>query len=621
MKIKFLISILIILYVYNSCDLMSQDIPYLLIKGNVISKNPLNIYSLKDGAIIEVIQNNVRTQKIITDKNGNFEIKLPYQNEYIIEISKQGLIKKIFVINTIVPSSYNFRKQSTYKFSVSIFPIIEDIDLSIFESPIARISYYSEKEGFFFNYDEARQINFQVKEIENMVLVTILLKEKNYKNCIKFGNISFNIKSYEKALMYFTEASGIYPEEKYPKQKVSEIYKILINEKDYQYTIQISDNLFNLGKYQKAKDGYIKALILKPTDQYPALRIIEINKIINKMFSDSLFFRAIISDADSMFVRKQYIEALKNYQKTLSIIPNFEHSIRRIYTIDSLLKKTVDNLDGLKKQIQTNDNFNNKDLDSAQYTFLNTYDTVSRNKDSKFESLIESQTQINSNYNSLLSNAINCIHANEYEKAIEIYELLLKDNPDNKNVIEKITLLKNIIFTIKNQKKESYEKYSDIGNSLFVAGMFENAVKNYELALTFKHDDKYLIERIEKVKEIIKESITILVLQNANMINNNQEFKIHFERIKHYNKNNDYIKIVLVKNEDKDFKIIMNFGNDNVKNGGIVFSTDSKKEIETIYNIKIGQSKSWTNIDNNWISFLPLGGDIKLMNVILFIDK
>ena len=81
----------------------------------------------------------------------------------------------------------------------------------------------------------------------------------------------------------------IKPNEVYPASKISECNKLMDDEarsKDkeqkYSATIAEADKLFDAKEYRKSKDAYTSASLLKPTEQHPKDRIIEINEILKK---------------------------------------------------------------------------------------------------------------------------------------------------------------------------------------------------------------------------------------------------------------------------------------------------------------------------------------------------
>lgn len=105
---------------------------------------------------------------------------------------------------------------------------------------------------------------------------------ENYNAAIDEGDELFKSESYEMAKLKYADASGIMPNEEYPKNKMVEIDLILerqrLNEltaeKDaldraYQAAIDNGDGAFNSRSYEEAITAYNEAIKLKPEETYP----------------------------------------------------------------------------------------------------------------------------------------------------------------------------------------------------------------------------------------------------------------------------------------------------------------------------------------------------------------
>ena len=97
----------------------------------------------------------------------------------------------------------------------------------------------------------------------------------------------------EKAKSDYTEASTIFPDESYPKEKIEEIKKILANEAKakvvaaksakerdalYRSAITKADDAMATDKLSDARTGYEEAVAIKPEEDYPKKQIAAIEK-------------------------------------------------------------------------------------------------------------------------------------------------------------------------------------------------------------------------------------------------------------------------------------------------------------------------------------------------------
>jgi hypothetical protein len=60
-----------------------------------------------------------------------------------------------------------------------------------------------------------------------------------------------------------------------------------------------------------------------------------------------------------------------------------------------------------------------------------------------------------------------------------------------------------------------------------------------------------------------------------------------------------------------DYKLIINFGKDQLKNGGVVLKVPAGADLNDFV-VRISAQYKWFSDDNNWITFYPEGGDIEV---------
>ena len=86
------------------------------------------------------------------NKNLHIDLKLAFYSYYKISFEKTGYITKIISINTEVPeeSIENNPDFPPVKLIINLLPSVEKIDLSIFDQPIAILTYQAELDDFTF---------------------------------------------------------------------------------------------------------------------------------------------------------------------------------------------------------------------------------------------------------------------------------------------------------------------------------------------------------------------------------------------------------------------------------------------------------------------------------------
>jgi hypothetical protein len=178
--------------------------------------------------------------------------------------------------------------------------------------------------------------------------------EKRYQDLIASGDKNLQSKSYDPSLQAYKEALALKPTEGYPKQKITEIEKILADlaadksktdaaeaerqklEKRYLELIAKADLNFGGQKYDEALVNYREALNVKSTEKYPKDKIEEIEKIKadllaqkSKAEQDAALaaererlekrYRDVIAMADKNFREKNYDNASVNYAEAKAL--------------------------------------------------------------------------------------------------------------------------------------------------------------------------------------------------------------------------------------------------------------------------------------------------------------
>ncbi|MEO0403827.1 MAG: hypothetical protein AAF193_03050, partial [Bacteroidota bacterium] len=127
--------------------------------------------------------------------------------------------------------------------------------------------------------------------------------EKKYNDLITLGDRNFDSETYRDAMRNYQQASDLKKDEKYPKDKIAEIEKILQDledqaasnaeadaenaekeriDKEYQAAIDKANDFFDDKSWNDAKSEYERALTIKSGEKYPKSRIDRINQILDE---------------------------------------------------------------------------------------------------------------------------------------------------------------------------------------------------------------------------------------------------------------------------------------------------------------------------------------------------
>ncbi|MDE6450722.1 MAG: hypothetical protein K2L23_00225, partial [Odoribacter sp.] len=230
-------------------------------------------------------------------------MKLALGADYKVTFSKAGYTTKIVTINTEVPeesieANPNF---PPVKLIINLLPYTEDVDLSVFDQPIAILIYNPELDDFTFDKEYAEKIKNRVAQTEQKIKKQLatkgpaaLEKERKFAALVNKVQQSFTHKEWNNAIGYWEEALQIKPENDELKQQIAnarqeierEVSQKAIelqNEQAYRLLLAEADSLFNDKRYNEAKEKYRNAAQQNAKDTYPASQIREIDSILTAL--------------------------------------------------------------------------------------------------------------------------------------------------------------------------------------------------------------------------------------------------------------------------------------------------------------------------------------------------
>ena len=189
----------------------------------------------------------------------------------------------------------------------------------------------------------------KIAEIENLLADDAAKKalEDKYQAIIVNADKLLSSQNYTNARTEYSNASLIKPGEQYPKDKITEIDKIIasvadakVKDEQYKTTVEKADQLLAAKTYDQAKTEYQNALLIKPGETYPKTKVAEIDQLfaeIAKQKSLDDQYAGIITEADKRLAEKSYPAAKTGYQSALKIKPGQQYPKDKITEIDSAL--------------------------------------------------------------------------------------------------------------------------------------------------------------------------------------------------------------------------------------------------------------------------------------------
>ena len=327
--------------------------------------------------------------------------------------------------------------------------------------------------------------------------------EEKYKTALAAADVAFKADKLEDARTKYTDASGLKPDEKYPKdqialigQKLEEKAKKDADEKakkelDAQYNAAIlaGDGAFRSGKYDQAKTSYNEALGLKPEEKYPTDQLAAIDKKLEELAKQEeeerkakeldAQYTALIAAADAAFKQDNFEVAKPKYNEALAL------KAKEKYPQDQLL--------AIEKRI------------------------AALAKMAEDDKLKAAQKELDDRYNAAIAKADAAFKQNSFDDAKAGYNEALGSKPKEKYPTDQLAAIERRIAElakkaeddkIKASQQELDDRYNAAvakADAAFKQDSFDDAKAGYNEALGSKPKEKYPTDQLAAIERRIAE--------------------------------------------------------------------------------------------------------------------
>lgn len=387
----------------------------------------------------------------------------------------------------------------------------------------------------------------KITEIDNL-LAGAAVRESKYKSAIISADNMLAKKSYHEALASYKTATGIKPNEQYPKQKIIEVNKLIDdlrkNKAAYDNFIKLADESFRNNKLEIAKSQYQEALGVKPNEAYPKQRITEVNQLLadnarllanqEKLEAD---YKIFIKQGDSNFDQNKFQQAKLGYMRASQLKPNEMYPKNRLSEIDNMLDMLAARQNAYEqKMTQGESMFSSKNYKGALAMYqeaskLKPDELLPKKKISEIQGLINANSKKQANYNGLILQADNLFNKKEYSEAKKYYEQAKFVLPNEEYPKHQIEVISNLIAAaakrdanLKALVKSYNDKISE-ADKFFNSKSYNNAMSAYMDAKMIKSDETYPDQQVAKINSIIKNNAAELEANYKKAISNGDQLK------------------------------------------------------------------------------------------------
>jgi len=486
-------------------------------------------------ATVKLFEKGNLENTINTGIDGIFHFKLDINSEYILEVSKPGLITKIFSINTTIPS---YEKGIWDRaFSVTLFEPCQGVDMSLLSNPMLKLVYNERNHEFMAdkNYEKV-----MIDKLHQLYDDNDKCIEEAYQSIVRKADRQFAEKKYTDARETYTLALNKRPDDEYVKGKIAEIDRILSaqknNEKLYNDYVSQGDIQFKSKNYAIAKELYKRALNIKPGAEYPTSQIQAIDKLLadkNQQEQDKLTqeskYQQLMNQGNTAMNNGSYDKAAQAFHDALVVKPNDPVATQKAAEAERLLK---DQQDKASKDKATRDSYNqaiataDKLFSASDYSNARSnYDKASliipaedypKQKIKEIDNILKNKEKDKANaseqqYKNLIALADKNFAIKNYSQAKQNYQDALNIKPAEAYPVQKISEIDKIlaeqarIAAEQKAKKDAYDAAINKADNQFKNKQYDEALVSYKEASAYLPEEKYPYTKIDEISSILKQ--------------------------------------------------------------------------------------------------------------------
>jgi len=214
-------------------------------------------------------------------------------------------------------------------------------------------------------------------------------------------------------------------------------------------------------------------------------------------------------------------------------------------------------------------------------------------------------------YQITISKADNYFDQQDFEMAKLQYDRALELKPEELYPLDKLKLVNEQIMKKRQVIQEEYDKSIADADKFFASKIYDNAIESYRASILLKPEEEYPKEMVRRILKLLTERSIVQINKEPLLISNNTQHKFDFIPVPVKDRKSNYI-FFRARNVSKDeYKLIISFGKDQTKNGGVVIKVPAGEDLFEFV-VRISAQYKWFSDDNNWITFYPEGGDFEV---------
>lgn len=349
-------------------------------------------------------------------------------------------------------------------------------------------------------------------------------KDEKYNNLIAAADNLKGQGKLEEALVKY-QAAVVEKDAQYPKDQIAALTKQIEDKKKeaenqakYDAAIKAADAFMKQNSARAARDKYVEANKLKPSEKYPIDKLAELDGKIaaeTEKANAKLKYDNLIAAADELFNNQKWLESKDMYNEALKIESASSYAKGRIDMIDAKLKEGQEakaRQEKIKQLLAEGGAFmvaSKWEDAKGKYTEVLTLEAENEEAKQKLAIIDQKLEEIKNlalqeeKFNKLVKEGDASNTAKKYEEAIAKYQeaLTIKAAPD---VVAKVDAIKKIMADAASlaEKKAKYDTAVKDADALMAQSKWDEAIGKYREALTFDNTQTYPTQKITEIEKL-----------------------------------------------------------------------------------------------------------------------
>ncbi|MEJ5304143.1 MAG: tetratricopeptide repeat protein [Bacteroidales bacterium] len=394
----------------------------------------------------------------------------------------------------------------------------------------------------------------QIRKIENQA-VDAKTRQEQFNQLIASADEAYKAAQWQQAASLYDEALNLKPNDKYAtsrkKEAESRWAEIMRKENNYRLWIAQGDSLSNLEKWEQAVVVFTKALQVKPEENYPKQRLTFINTLLNNRKENQRQFDALLVSARQNMKKAAWDAARNDINEALKLIPNDSQALAILRQIE---QAEHDEKASIAQYLTLRSLGDSLMKEGAWQQAIDAYtEALTIKKDDPYAKgkITEAKAEIKKQgeYLAGINNAERLMKAGQWEESKQAYRLLAEKYPSETLPRQKILIIDSLI-TDKHKKEARVSQLLHSGDSLMSANKPGEALEKYSHALELKPKDTQIRKKVDLAQQKFQE----MNAEEALLSSWRKEADLLFSNIKYDEASTLYSKILKLRPNDVEAK-------------------------------------------------------------------